>query len=289
MKTELDTIFIVGAPRSGTTLVLNMLVKDQPEIGGSRKESQFYSSFNRQSYQLQPYLDSPYFQFLFSAEEIREIFAAAQNPLDFFRLAMQKYRQKAGIKVFVEKSPIHTLYFREICRDFPKARFIFIHRDPCANIQSLAFTQWIPLLADRLPGRLKQHKFLRYFSAMLSYEQFRQASREIVQSEECLLEISYEQLVLEEVDLRSELLSKTGLNLAPMYISRPFSDAVEHREYKLDRSRIEGYKRQMPLKVQNLIRLTFEPQRGGKAVLKFLFRGLILLPLVWIKKNLGKT
>ena len=47
-------VFILGAPRSGTTLLYRMLIKGQPHIlGVDPLESQFYSKFAQKPFKLE--------------------------------------------------------------------------------------------------------------------------------------------------------------------------------------------------------------------------------------------
>ena len=152
------TIFILGAPRSGTTLLINMLVINQSHIYGSANESQFYTTTLRQPYSLETYSNATYFKSLLNEEELKKIYQQSKDHLSFFRNTISYCLEREGKFIFAEKSPMHTLFYKELYRDFENVEFILIKRNLCANVQSIAFTKWIPLNIDGLPSFISNNK-----------------------------------------------------------------------------------------------------------------------------------
>ena len=161
------TIFGLGAPRSGTTLLINMLVMNQSRIFGSTEESQFYTTTLKAPYKLETFLTSSFFNKLLNEKESKVVFERSVNHIDFFRNTISYCLDREKKLIFVEKSPMHTLFYKRLKNDFENVSFMVIKRNICANIQSIAFTKWIPLSSDFLPGYLKNNKSIRYFFATL--------------------------------------------------------------------------------------------------------------------------
>lgn len=289
MAKKIKPIFIIGPPRSGTSLVLFMLVRGQNHIAGTHIESQFYHWIKVNPFRKEVYREQRYFLDLMTAEEIDVVFDRSKDPMDFFRNAMQAVGEKTGKQIFVEKSPNHTFYWKEILRDFPDAAFILLHRNPCAVVHSVVKTQWIPLHVERLPGPLGRSKFLKYLNAMLLYARYHWYIRGIKKSPRCALELQYEAVILGGTELRQVFADTLGVEMDELYISRPFSAETQHRDYKLDSSRIEGYKKNMPRWAQRFCNLSFLPQKGigwlgQKVVWLFYYYPFLYFKLIFGKK-----
>ena len=111
-------VFLVGFPRSGTTM-LEVVLDGHPDVASS-EEHEFLTAgvlrFMREPIDLQP---------LARAEEAQ---------LHALRIAYWEAVRSAGIdvvgKVFVDKYPLHTLKLPLIARLFPQAKVLFACRDP---------------------------------------------------------------------------------------------------------------------------------------------------------------
>lgn len=264
------TLFVLGAPRSGTTLLINFLVMNQPKIFGTVWESQFYTTIYRRPFQLMTYIKDQYFTHLFNPEEIKELFSKSSSHPEFFRNAIKLKLQQSNKNVFVEKSPMHTLFHKEILRDFENAEFILINRNPFSNIQSIAFTKWIPM-PKMLPVRLKTSKTIRYFFATYLFYKYWKVSKKVSKHPKCKLTISYEDIILENVNVKQELENALGFNLNELYVPRPYSDAVSHKNRVLDKSRVDDYKNVMPQYVQRYIKAIFMPENFGNKIIRIPF------------------
>ena len=276
------TIFILGAPRSGTTLLINMLVINQSHIFGSAFESQFYTTTLRQPYSLESFTGSTYFKSLLNEEEAKKIFQQSKDQISFFRNTISYCLDREGKSVFAEKSPMHTLFHKELYRDFENVVFILIKRNLCANVQSIAFTKWIPLNTDGLPSFISNNKSIRYFFATLHLYKYWKAQKDLEKHPACKLSIQYEDIILEKVNMKELLRGALGFEPDELFVSRPFSDAVKHRNYGLDKSRVEDYKNVMPVGIQYFINAVFDPKTiiqklYGKIIIWMFFEPFILI------------
>ncbi len=284
----MKTIFVLGAPRSGTTLLINMLVMNQSKIYGFFGESQFYTTTLRQPYTVDTYLKSKYFPSILSEEEIRTVFAKSKGHIDFFKNAITHCLQREGKEIFAEKSPMHTLFYKDILRDFENVEFMIINRDYGANVQSIAFTRWIPLASDVFPAFLKENKKVRYFFATMLFYHYWKICREVEKHPACKLSLQYEDIILEKINIQTELKKALGFDLDEVYVSRPFSDAVSHKNYGLDKSRVDDYKNKMPLSTQNFINSVFQPKGIWQHIKGAFVRYLIFEPVEIFRKVAGK-
>ena len=275
------TIFVLGAPRSGTTLLINMLVMNQSKIFGSTEESQFYTTTLRAPYSIETFLSSSFFNKLLSENESRDLFNRSANHIEFFRNTISYCLEREKKQIFVEKSPMHTLFYENLKSDFENVSFMIIKRNSCANVQSIAFTKWIPLSSDFLPGFLRNNKSIRYFFATLHMYKYWCYTKAIEKDPACILSINYEDIILENLNMKEELQKALGFELDELFVSRPFSDAVSHKNYGLDKSRVYDYKNVMPANIQYFINSIFNPttffqKLYGKIVIGIFFEPLLL-------------
>lgn len=280
------SIFVLGAPRSGTSLILYMLINDQPRMIGSKYESQFYTISMKKPFVLSTFLDDEYFIDLLGADKIKELFNKSSSHLDFFKKAMSFKLDESGKDHFIEKSPMHTVYYNDIYKNFENVSFILINRKPAANIQSIAFTKWINLLSDKFPFGLAKQKGIRYLFASLLFHEYWRDSKKIEKHPATIATFSYEDIILEKVNVKSVLDKGFGFEMAPLYVSRPFSDAVKHKNQGFDKSRVEDYKEVMPVYVQRYISMIFEPKTIIEKIARIPFLVLFYEPVYLIKKTI---
>jgi hypothetical protein len=148
---RMTPIFILGAPRSGTTLLGGMLCRHERVAGvhaaryRGLKESDLFFSFERSFPSLEHPVDLVRFVEAFSATDYfrlsgveKELFYR-RKPKDvgsFFRLLMDEYARRRGCDFWVEKSPAHTLCYRRLERHFPDAALIVIRRNVVDCVRS---------------------------------------------------------------------------------------------------------------------------------------------------------
>ena len=272
------TIFIVGAPRSGTSLLLYMLVRNQPEVSGSNFESKFYAIANKRTFEKHTFLNDEYFGSLLSEAEINSLFDKSFNARDFFKNVIQYKTAKESSSCFVEKSPIHALFYKKILADFDNVSFILIYRNAAANIHSIATTKWIDLFCDKFPDRLRNNKSIRYFFAITHYYKYWATCKEIEKLKETVLTLQYEDIVLEKSAIKESLENVIGKELSPLFIARPFSSEVVHKNSGFDKSRVDDYQQKMPLRIQKIIKMIFNPSNAKEYIIRFCFIYFWLAP-----------
>lgn len=133
-------VFIVGCPRSGTTLLYDFLIR-----GGSfanyRAESVAFSvlgpAFGNLSYLgnrrrlIDCWLKSRLFEVSgLDADKIRRLMMSdCRSTGDFLRIQMEQIAFQQGLLRWAEKTPDHSLYISEIERQIPGSLFVHLIRD----------------------------------------------------------------------------------------------------------------------------------------------------------------
>lgn len=152
-------VFIVGAPRSGTTLLAALLTAHTRFAGGP--ETQFFSLWR--GIDQRRILDDPQWParattflgslptvhgklheaFGVSLNEVNDFLAARPPRADFLLEALvQTHSRRAGKPRWVEKSPSHLYEIHEIRRLFPEAPIIRLVRDARDVALSLRAVPW---------------------------------------------------------------------------------------------------------------------------------------------------
>lgn len=160
--TSASPVFVVGAPRSGTTLLYHMLLS----AGGFayyRAETHVYSlvgprfGWLRSRRHREAFWAMARDGFLFqraglSSDEARSIALEAKDAGSFLESFMTAICRQQGVDRWAECTPDHALFLRKIGEDFPDARVIHILRDGRDVALSLARQGWIRRLPfDPLP------------------------------------------------------------------------------------------------------------------------------------------
>lgn len=122
-------IFVGGAPRSGTTMVQNIL-DSHPDICGGPEFDRVPDIVTLRN-KLRSSVESERISAFCAAEDIdREVGL-------FIERLLLPYAEKQGCGLISEKTPWNALVFRELLEIFPRARFIFCVRDPRAVVSSM--------------------------------------------------------------------------------------------------------------------------------------------------------
>jgi protein-tyrosine sulfotransferase len=122
-------IFVGGAPRSGTTLVQNMLDCHGEIYGGP--EFLHIPDIVRVRSLLHGSIARKWIDLICSHEQVDKITAAW---IEGFLLPLA---DSQGVRFLSEKTPMNVLVFPQLIELFPKARLIFVVRDPRAIVSSL--------------------------------------------------------------------------------------------------------------------------------------------------------
>jgi hypothetical protein len=154
-------VFIVGCPRSGTTLLYHMLVSSGGFVD-YRAETHFYdmvlpyfapfSSPKNLHRFLDRWLRSAAFErFGLDADLVRSNVASrAANGGQFLDGVFSLAAQQQGKRRWAESTPLHLLYMEQIHRELPQALFVHVIRDGRDVALSLRKLGWAkPLPWDR--------------------------------------------------------------------------------------------------------------------------------------------
>lgn len=117
-KSSQKHIFVLGAPRSGTTL-LKLILGVHPNLTGVGYETGFFMYKDLLSYNFKG-LDP---------SEKKEIISQSSDIIQLFDSWIEKLLLKTGGKRFIEKTPPHVLKLGFLLKYFPSAQFINIYRD----------------------------------------------------------------------------------------------------------------------------------------------------------------
>lgn len=154
-------VFVLGCPRSGTTLLYHMLLSS----GGFaiyRAETQFFDMIlprfgylkterSREAL-LEQWLKSHYFERSgLDKEMIRaRVLKECREGADFLRIVMESIAESQNVDRWAETTPAHLLYIPEIKKAFPDALVLHIIRDGRDCALSLDRQGWItPLPWDK--------------------------------------------------------------------------------------------------------------------------------------------
>jgi hypothetical protein len=252
-----EPFFIVGVPRSGTTLLAAMLAAHSKLSCGTETRFFRFLSLVDTGKLIDPghWPDSAA-EFLFNMKlvdipvpehyglEKEQIKAyldtrAACIPTILSSLTEQ-FMLREGKERWVEKSPEHLLFVRDIRRHFPRSPIIRIVRDPRDVALSLNKAPWAP--AD-------------FLDAILLWRKYDQASWKFFQDDQNSLTIQYEALLLSpEKELR-KVCEFVGESFEPTMLDT--SKSADHLVTKkdswhrivnkpVDISRIGVWKRELP-------------------------------------------
>ena len=114
-------VFIIGAPRSGTTL-LESILDVHPNIGSIKVELGFFTIRDIYSFK------AIYFSGV-DSNFINKIFTNSDDIVQYYDYLSQYFLSVKGGTRFLEKTPQNIFKLKFLRRHFPKAKFIHIYRD----------------------------------------------------------------------------------------------------------------------------------------------------------------
>ena len=117
-RSSQNHIFVVGAPRSGTTLV-KLILSVHPNLKGPGYETGIFMYKNIFDFKFTG----------FTQEELDQIIHQSNDIVQFFDSFATANLQKLGGTRFVEKTPPHVLKLDFLLNSFPNAQVVNIYRD----------------------------------------------------------------------------------------------------------------------------------------------------------------
>src|SRR5579885_528706 len=145
--------FIVGCPRSGTTLLATLLdrhsricVPPETHFFYFERDWELFSKGDPVS-DLDAYrkINPRINDLRFDNEKISRLLGGGSpGPKAFFEALMADYTERAGKKRWGEKTPDHLLKLDSILGHFPEAKIILITRDGRDVVDSLRRMPWMP-------------------------------------------------------------------------------------------------------------------------------------------------
>jgi protein-tyrosine sulfotransferase len=196
---DIDVVFVVGAPRSGTTL-LQRILSVHPGFFTIQGETGMFSLANIFS------LERRHFGLPDSV--IEKLFAESADVVDFFQKSVKLMEAgKAGGR-FVEKTPQHVLRLPFILKHFPRAHLIHLVRDGRDCYCSARHY-------NRIPQNTSVERFARYWKRCVDVP-IRFANHPQ------LLTVRYEDLVAYSSTVVPKIMEFLGVEMEAKQISPEF-------------------------------------------------------------------
>jgi hypothetical protein len=259
MTTELldSPIFVVGAPRSGTTLLQRML-RSHPRISSPTGESHFFIPlFTRadefgdlrekenvrrvlqEMYRIRPdFLDTDLHGMKFDVDALTDAFhgAGVRTIPQLLSLLMETNARGEGKARWLDKTPYYVLHLPKIRRMFPSAQIVHIIRDGRDAVLSM------------MERRHDIRVYNTYHGAKL-WQQYVEAGHNdgMALGPEAYLEIRYEDLITEPAETVRKVCG---------FLNEEFSESVIHFQKSSDP------KTKTPLLKQDLQSSNREKWRG---------------------------
>jgi len=182
-------IFIGGAPRSGTTLVQNML-DSHPDILAGPEFMHLPDIIQLRKILLHSIKEGRIDKYCSHRDVDQQICLLIENLL-------LPLKQKHGKKIISEKTPGNVNVFTDLIELFPESKFLHVVRDPRAIVASML---QVGKRAKKIKG-LKLHEFTRSTSAAINYIKkcFANGFDAAQHSSDGVMTILYEKLVNDPV------------------------------------------------------------------------------------------
>lgn len=154
---SVQPIFIVGRNRSGTTWLGNLLCA-HPDVAGAFHpihegihESAYFSDVVNRYGPLEIWSNFVEFVECFGKSDYCHLIGCSKEELyalwpevsyaGVFASIMQAFAERRGAKAWVEKSPSHTIYLRDLAALYPDAHFIAMRREVTDSVASALVQQ----------------------------------------------------------------------------------------------------------------------------------------------------
>lgn len=186
-------VFIIGLPRTGTTLVERILSSH------SQVESAGETHFLELAIARESGVPNP--------QGINDAVIEAAGNIDSGRIASAYLADVAYLladnPLFIEKLPENILYAGFIAREFPDAKLVHVTRHPmdaCLALYKQSYFRYAYTLDDLARYYIAHDRLVRHWQAVLGKR---------------LVEISYEDLVQQQENETRSLLKRLGLDFEP--------------------------------------------------------------------------
>ncbi len=248
--------FIIGRPRSGTTL-LSTLLDAHPEVilpPESRIIMQLYRKYRKRKtwkeYQIDEFLDDLYAIRKFDSWFIdrgllKQNLTQAlpninfQEIINLIYISYNSLFEKEEIKILGDKNPHYCFYPEKLHSIFPEAKFIDLKRDYRDNVMSLLNydfeAPWVSLLAYRWKmASRKMHALKKKIPQQvlsLRYEDFVKQPAHHLKNISTFLDISYQPDILNFYKQKDEFYNKYPPEILDTYFSSLFSPINADKAY----------------------------------------------------------
>jgi hypothetical protein len=191
-ESEARHVFVLGAPRSGTTLLEN-IVAVHPDNVSLQRETGFFTKADmfRDGLCFPPLLDE------YSVDYLR---SESSDIVSFFDKVAEAACSEAGSSRFVEKTPQHVLRLPWLVDHFPQSQFVHLYRDGRDCYASARSTN--------VPQRTNVIRFAWYWKRCVE-------RRLSIGGDERITDVRYEELVEKPRQVTRKLMGFLGQSFVP--------------------------------------------------------------------------
>ncbi len=205
--TEAGAIFIVGMPRTGTTLVERFFVQSQ----AAKSAGELLDFANLLASSVRRYATQGHV----GQDPERPAVEVSTN-IDFEALGrdyMRGARESAeGSPIFIDKMPVNFMYCGLIRKALPQARIVHVVRDPLDTCHAILKT----LFFEAYPFSYDQRELALYY---IAYHRMMQHWHQVMPGQ--ILDVQYEDLVRDPETQARRIYDWCGLRWSPDALSTP--------------------------------------------------------------------